>query len=276
MTQEPVTSGMYLRQLREERRISIDDLARWSQTTFRTLQKIETGKTLRPSRELLLRFLNELSAVVRLSSLERNRLLEPFGYRDQSPQPEAGEILRITEQWEKEAFELPHPACLVDCAHRIHAWNRYTPKMLGLEFGHPFMEHFRGKTLFDVLFDKSFSPAFTIPNKEGFVYEMLETMRSEFEPFKDEEWCQQCIQEAKIKYSEFRKHWEAMEKKPVRQLSLRMLGPIHMHPKEETQLHFYLLGTDFLSDSRFRVIQYLPADAATMRHCLSWIEEANL
>ncbi|MGC4044824.1 MAG: helix-turn-helix domain-containing protein [Armatimonas sp.] len=267
--------GAYLRQFREERGISIDDLASSVNTTFRTLQKIETGKTLQPGRHIILALLDFLSNIKKLSPADRARILEPLGYRDRFSLPEADEIEQIIQEWERSSFDLPHPTCLVDRAYRIHAWNRYAPKMLGLEYGHPIMEYFRGKTLLDVFLDRNISSQFVIPNKETFVYEMLEVMRSEFASFREEEWCRQCIKDAKAKYADFRKHWEEMENKPVRQLSLHQLGPISILLNEDSLFRFHLLGTDFLCDSRFRVIQYLPSDVNTMRFCVNWIDSAN-
>ena len=52
---------------------------------------------------------------------------------------------------------------------------------------------------------------------------------------------------------------------PVQELGLRTMEPIITQPAEGEELSFHLLGTDFVNDSRFRVIQYLPANVATMR-----------
>jgi transcriptional regulator with XRE-family HTH domain len=274
MDTEPIAlpPGTCLRQLRNERGLSMDDLAYSSNITYRALQRIESGKTKLPSRHNLIALLNNLNAVKKISAAERLKVLTPFGYRDQTPLPDETEIINITQQWEKSVFELPHPACLVDCAHRIHAWNRYGPRLVGLTYGHPGMENIRGKTLFDVLFNQSFATAFGLQNKDDFLIDMLEVMRSEFEAFKDEDWCKECIQNTSAAYPEFRRLWGKINTYPVRRLSLRMIGPFLLNPTGNAPLSFYMLGTDFMSDSRFRVIQYLPANMATMRQCLTWVE----
>jgi transcriptional regulator with XRE-family HTH domain len=265
-------TGNFLRLLRLSRNISIENLAGSCGFNYRTLQKIEKGETKQPNREILLALLRELNKIKKLDATERNKVLEPFGYRDQAPLPEKTEITYVTQQWEKSVFELPHPACLVDFAHRVHSWNRYAPRLVGLTYGHPGMENIRGKTLFDLLFNKNFSDAFGLQNKEDFLVDMLEVMRSEFEAFKEEDWCKECIQATSEAYPEFSRLWEEIQSKPVRQLSLRMIGPFLLEPKDSAPLSFYMLGTDFMSDSRFRVIQYLPANIVTMRQCLEWVE----
>lgn len=265
--------GSYLRQLRKERGVSIDNLRYACAVTARTIQEIETAATVRPERKTLLALLQGLSTYKRLTSDERKKALEPFGYRDQSLLPEGEEITSIARQWESSVFELPHPAYLVDFAHRFLAWNRYAPRVIGLTYGHPALEKLRRRTLFDLIFDRQFETAFVIKNKEEFLPEMLYVMRCEFEPFKDDDWCKECIRQAREEHPAFRALWDKVQKKPVQQLGLRTMGPVVTQARGGVELRFHLLGTDFVNDSRFRVIQYLPADAATMRQCLEWVEE---
>lgn len=250
----------------------MEGLAFSAKITYRALQRIESGKTKLPSRHNLISLLNHLSTILKISAAERLKILEPFGYSDQTPLPNQTDIISVTQQWKQSIFELPHPACLVDCAHRIHAWNHYAPYLVGLTYGHPGMENIRGKTLFDLLFNQNFASAFGLQNKDDFLVEMLEVMRSEFEEFKDEDWCTECIQNTSDAYPEFQRLWKKVNAHPVRKLSLRMIGPFLSNPSGDTPLSFYMLGTDFLSDSRFRVIQYLPANVETMRQCLAWVE----
>jgi transcriptional regulator with XRE-family HTH domain len=268
----PSLPGASLRALRRARALSIEELAARSEVNYRTIQKIETGQTQQPAREILIALLRELSDVRKLNSTERKRVLEPFGYRDQSPLPETHEIEQIREQWERAVFELPHPAILVDFAHRIHSWNRYAPRLIGLPYGHPALNGLREKTLIDMLFDPQNAAAFGMENADDFLTEMLEVFRAEFEPFRQEAWCHEFLQMSSARYPLFREMWERLQSQPVRELSLRTIGPIELQPAGAGRLRFYLLGTDFLGDSRFRVIQYLPADATTLRQCLHWIE----
>ena len=265
-------AGMYLRQLREERKISIMNLGCLCRVVPRTIQEIETAATVRPKRHTLLAILHGLSSLKRLTTDERKKVLEPFGYRDQSLLPEGEEVLSIARQWERSVFELPHPAYLVDFAHRFITWNRYAPGVIGLTYGHPALEKMRGRTLFDLIFDRQFETAFAIKNKETFLPEMLYVMRCEFEQFKDDEWCKNCIRSAREAHPQFRALWDKVQKMPVQELGLRTMGPIITQPAGGEELSFHLLGTDFVNDSRFRVIQYLPANVATMRKCLEWVE----
>ena len=259
------SGGAYLRKLRNDRGLSIVGLSGISSITYRTLQEIESGETARPGRSTLLAILRGLSGVKKLGPSERNRVLEPFGYRDQSLLPEGEEIVSIARQWERSVFELPHPAYLVDFAHRFITWNRYAPGVIGLPYGHPALEKMRGRTLFDLIFDRQFETAFAIKNKETFLPEMLYVMRCEFEPFKDDDWCKECIRKAREAHPQFRALWDKVQKMPVQELGLRTMGPIITQPAGGEELSFHLLGTDFVNDSRFRVIQYLPANVATMR-----------
>lgn len=265
-------TGAYLRTLRKERGVGIEYLAQACQIAYRTLQEIESGNTVRPGRVTLLTILHGLSGLKKLQPGERGKVLEPFGYRDQSQLPESEEVARVAQQWEQSVLELPHPAYLVDFAHRFLAWNRYAPRLIGLPYGHPALERMRGKTLFDLIFDKQFATAFAIQNKETFLPEMLYVMRCEFEPFKDDEWCLNCIQTACDSYPAFRQLWDKVQKMPIQELGLRTMGPMVMQPAGSDLLSFHLLGTDFVSDSRFRVIQYIPGNAITMRKCLEWVE----
>lgn len=239
----------------------------------RTLMRFENGEGNLPLRGNLIAFLDALESTDKLPAGVRIQILAPFGYRDKYELPSDAEIQRELHLWRKSVSKLPHPVCLVDCGHRILDWNAYAPHLIGLTSRDGLMESFRRKTLLDMLFHSQYAQAFGIENSSAFLHDMLETMRAEFEPYKQEDWCKQCIESTKQQYPDFKALWEEIEQRRIREVTQRLLGPFQLNPLGKGSLTFFLLGMDSISDARFRTIHYIPADETTMARCLTWIQE---
>src|SRR5690348_14131555 len=91
------------------------------------LQRVEAGKVVRPERETLERILAALQA----SYTERQEALELFGYVVTTPLPEAQELEWAVKVSQNDLNALAFPAYLLDCAHRLLAYNAYFPRLIG-------------------------------------------------------------------------------------------------------------------------------------------------
>lgn len=142
-----------------------------------------------------------------------------------------------------------------------------------MRYNDPELRRFKNITTFDLAFNTTYKAALMIENRADFLPQMVYVMKREFAPFRSEAWCIECIEKAQEDYPELKQLWDIIPDEGLQALGLRTMGPIHLQVANGNRLKFQLLGTDFAFDPRFRIVQYIPLDEATMRQCLEWMEE---
>ncbi len=265
--------GVQLRALRKARKKSMVDIAAEACITYKTLAQIETGVTERPTKETLEKILTALDQISVVSSEERRAVFDAFDYKEALPLPTDDEIAWECRKWQEDYQNVPHPAYFVDFAQRLLHWNRYIPRFLGLKHDDPGMRRFKNITTFDLAFNPFYKATTMIENRADFLPQMVYVIKREFQPFRAQTWCVECIEKAQQNYPEFRAVWDAIPEEGLQSLGLRTMGPLHLRVTNGNLLKFQLLGTDFAFDPRFRSVQYIPLDDITMRQCVEWMEE---
>ncbi len=106
------------------------------------LQRVESGKVAQPGRATLERILAALEA--RYS--ERREVLELFGYAVATPPPTEEEIAWARAVCRRELHEVAFPAYVLDCMHRLIAWNRHVPRLLGVAPDDPTLGRLAGRS----------------------------------------------------------------------------------------------------------------------------------
>src|SRR5262249_44776977 len=91
------------------------------------LQRLELGKVQRPERDTLERILAALDA----DFIERRAILESFGYAVPISIPNEAETQWAINEFQSEISQDAMPAYLLDCSHRLLAWNSLVPKLFG-------------------------------------------------------------------------------------------------------------------------------------------------
>jgi transcriptional regulator with XRE-family HTH domain len=91
------------------------------------LQRVESGRVAQPERATLERILAALDA--RYS--ERREVLERFGYLATTTPPTDADIVWACSLCQHELHDVAFPAYVLDCTHRLIAWNRYVPYLFG-------------------------------------------------------------------------------------------------------------------------------------------------
>ena len=91
------------------------------------LQRVESGRVAQPERPTVERILDALGA----RYTERRATLEQFGYVVATPPPTEDEIAGARDAAHRELDEVAFPAYVLDCMHRLVAWNAYLPRLLG-------------------------------------------------------------------------------------------------------------------------------------------------
>src|SRR5258708_21591572 len=90
------------------------------------LQRVEWGKVRHPEGDTLERIVAALGA----RYTEGRDILELFGYLVDAPLPDASEVAWAIGLCQAELNTAVFPAYLLDCAHRLLAWNPVFPRLL--------------------------------------------------------------------------------------------------------------------------------------------------
>lgn len=224
------------------------------------LQRLELGKVQQPARDTLERILAVLSA----SFIERRDILESFGYTTTVSIPTEADIQWATNIFQSETANVPIPAYLLDCSHRLLAWNSLVPRLF-----QAIEASTRLVSLPQLIFDPVYQILPAVLNSDDFFSTEVRILQYERQRWGREAngWYQVFVDEMRH-FQTFDRYWRKLESQS---------SPIPMRPSAQLKLktarglaQFRLISETFAPDPRFRVIYYVPSDSATNRLCLNW------
>jgi transcriptional regulator with XRE-family HTH domain len=259
----PSAGGSQLKLLRENRHKTQLEIEMEASLGSGYLQRIESGKVEQPERETLERILAALQA----SYPDQKAILEKFGYQAGIPMPQAAEIAWAQGLTQGELNQAPFPAYLLDCTHRLLAWNGLLPCL----FGRSNLDEFLGYSMMLMVFEKF---AALIQNPEAFYPANIRAVHHQMHEFREAKWYPALIEEMRRESHNFRQHWREPEVFPT--TAARLLTPLEIQPPDSPRLCFRLTAEPLTQDARFRLMYYLPADAVTLRQCADWVEKIGL
>ncbi len=248
--------GKRLRALRQAAQLSLADLAAKLEVDFekhidaRHINRIETGDIKRPLAETVEAILAGLHA----SYGERRFVLEAFGYRLPMVLPVVDEIEDVRRLATNELSDATYPILLIDFGHRLLAWNRYAPRLIGLHPDDPVTETYIGVTTFDLVFDPSLRGRLLVANPEEFWPTWLHLVKSGLYMFREEQWYKEMVDKARL-LPGFRDVWDSLPEEPVRLVKSLSIAPLKLDVPRYGTLQFRLSPSDFLLDTRFQYIQ---------------------
>src|SRR5919108_3147501 len=230
------------------------------------LQRIESGKVVHPQRRTLEHILTALDA--RYS--ERREVLELFGYTVASPLPMEDEIGWACALSHGELHQVMFPAYLLDCGHRLLAWNRFIPRIIGIAPDQ--MAQFARHCMLDLWFNPRHGLSSLIDNPDMFFSAVVRALRHEMQPFRSEAWCTRLIARLVQDLPVFSKYWSMVEPAGGYAIAARAVVPVRLDVPGAGLFQFRLSVEHFTRDARFRIVYYLPADQPTMHRCAWWAE----
>ncbi|NJL55912.1 helix-turn-helix transcriptional regulator [bacterium] len=267
-----------LRSLRKARmdktgkRLTIEKLAFHAGFDYRTISDIERGVTVQPPLQNIQRIFNTLDQFGTVSVEDKNTVLQAYGYQPIFMLPTEAEIEHACQLWLEEYQHIHLPSYLISYDQRVLVWNRYAPRMMGLTLEtlpYGSMENVR---VFDMLFNQQLPSAVRLLNADELAPKLLALVKAELRPFWDEPWHHEMVRTASENYPAFGAIWESIPD-DLETVSIRTVGPIRLQYDADTVLSFNTYGADFVSDPRFRVVQYHPADSTTIRIWNQWVAE---
>jgi hypothetical protein len=157
------------------------------------------------------------------------------------------------------------PAYLLDCGHRLLAWNRFIPKLFHSDQP-PFPQYLT--SILRALFDPHYLLSALIANPDEFFPAQMRALRYEMRLFRGESWYSPLIEDVKAECPKFEKYWtQSLHENAY--IAARPLVPINLNISAIGSLCFRLTSEPFAQDRRFRIIYYIPADSVTIQHCLT-------
>ncbi len=223
------------------------------------LQRVESGKVLQPEKPTLARILAALQATY----MERFAVFELFGYTIDRPLPTETEMNWACSVSSTVLQEIPLPAYLLDCAHRLLAWNPLIPQFLSIAPAE--LEFIRNSYLssIDVWFTQ-FSTLNTIVHEPDTFYpQMIHALEHEMHPFQHEQWCKDLFAHWLHMLPLFRDYWFRRNQTPPPAVAARLLKSLSIKHAQAGLLQFRLAVEPLNPDTRFRIVYYIPADTAT-------------
>jgi transcriptional regulator with XRE-family HTH domain len=229
------------------------------------LQRLESGRVVQPERATLERILTALEA--RYS--ERREVLELFGYMVGTPLPTAEEMAWACNVCQRELHEVPFPAYVLDCTHRLLVWNHSVPHLFGMAPDDPTLGGLARQSLLAAWFDPGSPLAPLIAEPETLLPALIRALHSEIQQFRTAAWYAAVLAPLHA-LPRFRHYWEVVEQELALASAARALVPVRLTRPGTGLLQFRLSSEHFVRDARFRLVYYFPADPATMQHCAAW------
>lgn len=226
------------------------------------LQRVESGKVAQPGRELVERILTALGA--RYS--ERRLILDLYGYASLAPLPDRADFAWAREATARDLDATPFPSYVLDCAHRLVAWNRHVARLFGIMPSDTSLGGLAGRSIMAAWCD----PASTLPalvaEPEQFYVALIRAMHFEMRRFGSEPWYAEVLADLQS-LPLFHAHWEIVERQSPPVSSERSIAPLRLRVSGAGILTFRLTSEPLTRDDRFRVIGFIPADAAALNWC---------
>jgi hypothetical protein len=122
-----------------------------------------------------------------------------------------------------------------------------------------------------VLFDPGYGIAPLIHNPKEFCPAVIRALRYQMQVFHAEPWYTELIDELIEQVPNFRQYWLTTQPERIYPTAARPLTPVEFNLPHHGLLKFWLTSESFVQDRRFRIMYYLPADAATIWQCSAWV-----
>jgi transcriptional regulator with XRE-family HTH domain len=234
------------------------------------LQRIECGRVAQPGRATVERILAALDA----RHSERREVLERFGYTVAAPPPSDDDIAWACAVSRRELHEVAFPSYVLDCTHRLLAWNGYVPHLFGITPADPSLGGLAGRSILAPWFDPASPLARLVAEPEQFLPALVRAFRYEMQQFSTEPWYATVFTEL-WDLPRFRRTWRRVEREPSPAGATRALVPVRLVLPDTGALQFRLSSERFTRDTRFRLIYFFPADPATIHWCAALTTGSN-
>jgi transcriptional regulator with XRE-family HTH domain len=268
----PSVGGQRLKQLRQAANLSLVELAtrvendRSKQIDAGHINRIETGDIAKPHADTLERILAGLDATYP----DRRAVLEAFGYSVPLTLPAELEIAEVVAQSADELRDATYPVCLLDFGQRMWAWNRFTPRLIGLHPDDPATKRFLGVSTVDLTFNPGFETRLLVVNPDEYFPRVIHNIKVGIEPLREQPGYRELVAQWSS-FPGFTALWNQMPGDVY-----RSVVPIKVKVPGFGILQFRTYNAEFEADPRFQLLHFTPHGARTLRVCAEWAEAEGM
>lgn len=177
--------------------------------------------------------------------------------------PSEEEIAQICERWVTQFNEYGYPAYLVDRRQKLLTWNKFAPKLLGLNSNSPELENFKNITIFELIFDIA-NNYVEIVNYESYLPDLIKTIKAQDIEYSEEAWYKPYIRDVLQKYPEFAQIWHNIKinEDDINSIVLGNIVPIKLKMlNQPTEIAAFKLNrVPFANDPRFWTVLWIPIE----------------
>lgn len=259
---QTATLGGLIKDYRLKKRLSQQEVSLrigWKDTT--RLSKIEQGRVGKPTRETVQKIIEALE----LNDQERGEFLLIGGYI-----PTDAEVKATLDSVKEKIDNWPYAAYLMDFSFRILYTNLWNMKILGLDLKwqktiekdkpNGLLFPFLPIDIFPVKVSKGEDSSYL----RSFQIAQIATFKTETYKYQSEPWYQKVVQSL-MSNPDFKKLWPEIDQKDYHKKFYdyefkRIEGEFD---GEKKILNFHIYTTKLISDPRFQIVLYYPADENT-------------
>lgn len=234
------------------------------------IHKIESGAIKRPTAPTL-----DAILTIGLNVPYRIRIdvLAAFGYRLQWELPTDRDIAIERRINAEDLARTIWPSYMVDYVHRIWAWNRLFPRLLGHASDDPRNADYVGLTVLDILFNPEVGTNRQIANARSFAPVGMAWFKVMTKQYAREPWFHDLMSRAKT-WPGFFEMWNQIPEGPQVLLEEPPVTPVEIHvPGLPSPLQFRTIHVPVAFDPRFAILHLIPLDVETQAVCAAWAGE---
>jgi transcriptional regulator with XRE-family HTH domain len=260
------------KKLRDLRRIAgktQEQIEQEAGLAVRTLTRIERGKAGRENPEKA-----TLEAILRAIGArynDRRDVLSLFNYNTSTPLPDEDEITQARQDCHDDLHNVSFPAYILDCAQRAVDWNRCVPPLIDAYVQD--MEQLRGLYLTDILFGEPYQLANMVKNRDELFPTLLRVFHHTAQPFADESWYKEYMTHTMNDLPLFRKYWDMTHQQGTGNTPARLRIIAILEHRDVGELRFGTQVEPLSTDSRFRIVYFMPRDQKTESQCATWADQ---
>lgn len=258
------TLGGLIKDYRIKKRLSQIDISLklgWKDTS--RLSKIEQGRVGKPNRQTAERIITALD----LTEQERGNFLLVGGYL-----PTDEEVRKIIRENKPKIDTWTYPAYIMDFSFRWLYTNPHTLEAANISTEQKdWVQENKPNFLMFPFVSKEQLPAVVMKgededNLKPFAVAQIAAFKTENEPYQNEAWYKNLVKDL-MQFDKFREYWPQIDQthyhKKLFDYEFKTMAGIH-NGKKQT-LKFHLSTGKVISDPRFQVVLYFPADKETER-----------
>ena len=234
----------------------------------RTFGLLERGEVEQPDRKTLLKLLNALERMGKVSVADRNFLLESYGFRHEIRAITSEEERRAVEQYLRDFGGLLVPSYMTSISQTLLSWNQIAPHLIGLSSSEAAQLVSARSNIMSIFANPQYGFQQRLVYPEATFMHLVRLTKAEYLHYSGEEWYEQ-IDQNMSNNPMLGEMWRSVEAKAD---SIPYSGDVVMYDELNAVVQFHFTRQTFINDTRFRAAVFSPKNRAALEACARWYD----